>query len=223
MATSATSGAAANRPAPPRQTDRKDSAPNAESIMAGIRRTAHERPKEPAPREKDLRDELRGRMLRPFSTRGFSETFTEDVRSRVQGRWNIRLTEEDLADGEPAALKIARAVFSPVLLLAMNVRALVGTTARQAEINEYHRRLLWATNRDLAIAQRELDALKRELRRLGVHADFDPDAPPPRSRSTGRPAGQSAGRRGRRGSRPHRGRRSGNRRRGNRRGGGGRR
>ena len=228
MATSANPGATAKRPAPPMESDRKDSAPNAASIMAGIRRTVQTRPNEPGPREKDLRDELQGRMLRPFSTRGFSETFTADVRSRVQGRWNIQLSADDLADGESAAWRVARAVFSPVLLLAFNLGALVGMASRQAEINEYHRRLLWATNRDLAIARRELDGLKRELRRLGVHADFSAGGPPSRSRPAGR-SGSSARRsgpgrgRGRRGPGRNRGRRSGDRPRGGRgRSGGGR-
>lgn len=221
MATSATSGAAAKRPAPPLESDSKSSAPSAESIMAGIRRTVAEQPNKRVPRDKDLRDELQNRMLRPFSTRGFSDRFTADVRSRVQGRWNIRLSADDLADGEPAALKVARAIFSPVLLLALNLQAVLTTASRQAEINEYHRRLLWATNRDLAIARRELDTLKRELRRLGVNADFAPEESSRRSRRSGRPAprrtGSGRGRGGgRRGPRPNRGRRPGNR------GGGGR-
>ncbi len=146
--------------------------PDVEAIMAGIRKTVRERAEEGGKTEREFKADLRKRMMQPFGARGFSEGFIERVRSRDQARWNLELKLRQLSDAPSAPMRMLRRLLSPIARLFVNLQPVFELTARQAEINEYHRRLLWAMNRDLELARLELDLVKRELRRLGVNAEF---------------------------------------------------
>ncbi len=225
MASSATADAATRTPASPNENEQPANAPDVESIMAAIRRTTRERDEDTGTSEREFKSHLRRRMLKPLSSRGFSEDFIEGVRSREHDRWNISFESRDLGGGDSTLARVIRTLLSPFLRLALNTRPLAEFAARQAEINEYHRRLLWATNRDLEMARLELEAVKRELRKLGVNVDISfavgPASAPgpgrggsPSRSGPGRGRGDGRSGRGgsRRGSRSGRGGRSGDRR-----------
>ena len=175
--------------------------PDVEKIMADIRRVARERAEEGTKSEREFKADVKKRMLMPLSARGFSEDFAERIRSRDTARWNIQLTKKAFRGSSSALMRVLRWFFTPLTRLLINLHPAVEQAARQAEINEYHRRLLWATNRDLELMRLEINLIKTELRRLGVHADFSfssasasADAPQ-RSGQSGR--GRSDGRGGR--------------------------
>ena len=186
--------------------------PDVEKIMADIRRATRQRAEEGSKSEREFKADVKKRMLMPLSSRGFSEEFAERIRSRDTARWNIQLTKRAFRGSSFALMRIVRWFFTPLTRLLVNLHPAVEQAARQAEINEYHRRLLWATNRDLELTRLEINLIKSELRRLGVNADF---AFSPGSASADAPqrSGQSGrGRSDSRGGRPDRGR--GDRRRG---------
>ena len=186
--------------------------PDVEKIMADIRRAANERAAGETKSEREFKADLKKRMMLPLSSRGLSEDFAERVRSREASRWNIQLKAAHLHGSASAPMRALRWVFRPLAGLLVNLRPAVEQAARQAEINEYHRRLLWATNRDLELARLEINLIKSELRRLGVHADFS-FSPGPGSPEAPQRSGQSG--RGRQDGRGGRGDRSrGDRRRG---------
>ena len=195
MATTASTAAASRQP-PPK--DSPPGRPDVENIMAGIRRTARERAEEGGKTEREFKADLRKRMLQPFTAHGFSDDFVERVRSRDQARWNIGLSARRLRASPSAPMRMLRWMFWPLTRVLVNVQSAAEQVGRQAEINEYHRRLLWAANRDLELARLELNLIKRELRRLGVYADFSfrrgPDGSP---RSSSPARGRSDGRSGR--------------------------
>ena len=123
--------------------------------------------------------------LQPLA-RGFTDDFAEGVRSRDPGPLEHRPEVEPVpwfvvgADAGAAAGCSRR-----LTRLLLNLEPVVELAARQAEINEYHRRLLWeVTSRDLEVARLELDLVKRELRRLGVNAEFSFGAGVGRRRDT---------------------------------------
>ena len=186
--------------------------PDVEKIMADIRRATRQRAEEGSKSEREFKADVKKRMLMPLSSRGFSEEFAERIRSRDTARWNIQLTKKAFRGSSFALMRMVRWFFTPLTRLLVNLHPAVEQAVRQAEINEYHRRLLWATNRDLELTRLEINLIKSELRRLGVNADF---AFSPGSTSTDAPqrSGQSGrGRSDSRGGRPDRGR--GDRRRG---------
>ena len=160
--------------------------PDVRAIMAGIRRTVRERAREGGGGEREFRADLRKRMMQPLTARAFSEDFVERVRSRDSARWNIALRPKELHRAESLPTRLSRALLRPLVRLSINLDPALKLAARQAEINEYHRRLLWATNRDLEVTRRELDLLKRELGRLGVHADLSFSSRPASRRGGGR-------------------------------------
>lgn len=187
--------------------------PDVEKIMADIRRVARERAGEGAKSEREFKADVKKRMLMPLGSRGFSEEFAERIRSRDTSRWNVRLSRSAFRSSPFALLRLLRWFFTPLTRLFVNFQPTVDQVARQAEINEYHRRLLWATNRDLELARLEINVIKSELRRLGVHADFSFSSGAASSeagqRSGGSGRGRSDGRGGRsdnRGGRSDRGR-----------------
>ncbi len=146
--------------------------PDVEKIMADIRRVARERAEEGTKSEREFKADVKKRMLMPLSARGFSDEFAERIRSRDTARWNIRLSEKAFRSSSFGLARLLRWLFTPVTRLLVNLHPAVEQASRQAEINEYHRRLLWATNRDLELTRLEMNLIKSELRRLGVHADF---------------------------------------------------
>ena len=175
--------------------------PDVEKIMGDIRRGARERAEEGTKSERDFKADVKKRMLMPLSSRGFTEEFAERIRSRDTARWNIQLTKQAFRGSSFALMRILRWILTPLTRLLVNLQPAVEQAARQAEINEYHRRLLWATNRDLELTRLEINLIKSELRRLGVNAEFSfspgsasADAPQ-RSGQSGR--GRSDGRGGR--------------------------
>lgn len=163
--------------APARPAARKPAKPDVEAIMADIRKTVRERADEGGLTEREFRARHLQRMLRPLAGPGISDDFADRFRSRDPSRWNIRLTRRDFHGGRSAAGRFLRRVLGPLVRLLVDLAPAAAQAARQAEINEYYRRLLWATNRDLEQARLELDLLKRELRRFGVRADFSFRAP----------------------------------------------
>lgn len=146
--------------------------PDVEKIMAGIRRVAKERAEGDAKSEREFKADVKKRMLSPLGARGLSEDFAERVRSRDTSRWNIQLKAGDLHGSSAPPMRALRWLLRPIAWLLVNTKPAAEQAARQADINEYHRRLLWATNRDLELARLEINLIKSELRRLGVHADF---------------------------------------------------
>ena len=146
--------------------------PDVEKIMGDIRRGARERAEEGTKSERDFKADVKKRMLLPLSSRGFTEEFTERIRSRDTARWNIQLTKQAFHGSSFALMRILRWFLTPLTRLLVNLQPAVEQAARQAEINEYHRRLLWATNRDLELTRLEINLIKSELRRLGVNAEF---------------------------------------------------
>ena len=186
--------------------------PDVEKIMADIRRVARERAGEGAKSEREFKADVKKRMLMPLGSRGFSEEFAERIRSRDTSRWNVRLSRSTFRSSPFALLRFLRWFFTPLTRLFVNFQPTVDQVARQAEINEYHRRLLWATNRDLELARLEINVIKSELRRLGVHADFSFSSGAASSEAgqrSGSGRGRSDGRGGRsdnRGGRSDRGR-----------------
>ena len=146
--------------------------PDVEKIMGDIRRGARERVEEGTKSERDFKADVKKRMLLPLSSRGFTEEFTERIRSRDTARWNIQLTKQAFHGSSFALMRILRWFLTPLTRLLVNLQPAVEQAARQAEINEYHRRLLWATNRDLELTRLEINLIKSELRRLGVNAEF---------------------------------------------------
>ena len=180
--------------------------PDVEKIMGDIRRGARERAEEGTKSERDFKADVKKRMLMPLSSRGFTEEFAERIRSRDTARWNIRLTKQAFRGSSFALMRILRWILTPLTRLLVNLQPAVEQAARQAEINEYHRRLLWATNRDLELTRLEINLIKSELRRLGVNAEFSFS---PGSASADAPQRSGQGGRGRsdgRGGRSDRGR-----------------
>ncbi len=197
-------------------------APDVESIMADIRKAVRERAEEGEKSEREFKAELRRRMLQPLDSRGFTDDFCERVRSRDPARWNVHLHPRNLRAARSAPLRALRWLCSPLIRALVNLDAASRAAARQAQINEYHRRLLWDLNRDLELTRLELGVVKRELRRLGIHIEvsFAGGGEGPARGRSGRPdrgrgdrrrgSGSSAereggGRRDRRGPRPYRG------------------
>ena len=155
MATTASTGAPRPRAMPAKALPPKDKGtnqPDVEEIMAGIRRTARERAEEGGKTEREFKADLRKRMLQPLA-RGFTDDFAEGVRSRDQVRWNIGLKSNRFHGSSSAPMRVLRRLFSPLTRLLLNLEPVVELAARQAEINEYHRRLLWVTSRDLEVAR----------------------------------------------------------------------
>ncbi len=182
--------------------------PDVRAIMAGLRKTIHEKPRVAAVSDRDLAARLRQRMTHPLSGRRFSGEFVRGVRSGDPARWNLRPDPPGSGGPESAWTRFVRAVFGPLVRRAMDSGPVQAVAARQSDINEYYRRLLWATNRDLIATRTELNLLKQELVRLGIHIDRVPpaaaDGPrevrrPPRRRGRGRRRGRP-GRGGARGS-----------------------
>lgn len=174
--------------------------PDVHKIMADIRRVARERAEEGTKSEREFKADVKKRMLMPLGSRGFSEDFAERIRSRDTSRWNIQLSTQAFRSASFGLMGLMRWLLTPLTRLLVNLQPAVDQAARQAEINEYHRRLLWATNRDLELARLELNLIKSELRRLGVHADFSFSSggggeASPRGGGSGR--GRSDGRSGR--------------------------
>ena len=180
--------------------------PDVEKIMADIRRVARERAEEGAKSEREFKADVKKRMLSPLGSRGFSEEFAERIRSRDTSRWNIRLSKQAFRSSPFGLMRMVRWVLTPLTRLLVNFHPAVDQVARQAEINEYHRRLLWATNRDLELTRLELNLIKSELRRLGVHADFSFSSGAGSSEAAQRSGGSGRGRSDNRGGRSDRGR-----------------
>ena len=197
--------APARKPAnPPSKIQPKPPAkPDVDAIMADIRKTVRERAEEGGLTEREFRARHLQRMLRPLAGPGISDDFADRFRSRDPEKWNVRLTGADFHGGGSAAGRFFRRVLRPLARLLVDLAPAAEQAARQAEINEYYRRLLWATNRDLEQARLELDLLKRELRRFGVRADFSFRAPsgegeggggaPPRGGGSERPRRREGG------------------------------
>lgn len=223
MANTASGASRAPRPAPlppnderasggasPKDSGRRSAAPakpDVEAIMAGIRKTLRERAEEGGLTEREFQARHWQRMLRPL--KGLDEDFADRFRSRDPSRWNVALNGADFHGGASGSVRFFRRLLRPLVRLLVDLSPAARQAARQAEINEYYRRLLWATNRDLEQTRLELDFLKRELRRFGVQAEFS-FQPPPDSADDAR--GSSAPRGGGRGE----DRGSGERRRGDR-------
>lgn len=186
--------------------------PDVEKIMADIRRAARARADDGMKSEREFKADVKKRMLMPLGSRGFSDEFADQIRSRDASRWNIQLTAKQFHGSAFVLMRVFRWFFKPLARLFVNVHPAVQQAARQAEINEYHRRLLWATNRDLELARLEINVIKTELRRLGVHADFSFSSGSAGAEGSGRGAGSGRGRQDSRGGRSDRGR--GDRRRG---------
>jgi hypothetical protein len=180
--------------------------PDVEKIMADIRRVARERAEEGAKSEREFKADVKKRMLSPLGSRGFSEEFAERIRSRDTSRWNIRLSKQAFRGSRFGLVRMVRWLLTPLTRLLVNFHPAVEQAARQAEINEYHRRLLWATNRDLELTRLEVNVIKSELRRLGVHADFSFSSGAGSSEAAQRSAGSGRGRSDNRGGRSDRGR-----------------
>ena len=180
--------------------------PDVEKIMADIRRVARERAEEGTKSEREFKSDVKKRMLSPLSSRGFSEDFAERIRSRDTSRWNIRLSKKAFRSSPFGLVQLVRWFLTPLTRLLVNFHPAVEQAARQAEINEYHRRLLWATNRDLELTRLEVNLIKSELRRLGVHADFSFSSGAGSSEATPRSGGSARGRSDSRGGRSDRGR-----------------
>ena len=168
--------------------------PDVEKIMADIRRVARERAEEGTKSEAEFKADVKKRMLSPLGSRGFSEDFAERIRSRDTSRWNIRLSTKALRGSTVGLMRMVRWFLTPVTRLLVNFHPAVEQAARQAEINEYHRRLLWATNRDLELTRLEVNLIKSELRRLGVHADFSFSSGAGTSEAAQRSGGSGRGR-----------------------------
>ena len=180
--------------------------PDVEKIMADIRRVARERAEGGAKSEREFKADVKKRMLMPLGSRGFSEDFAERIRSRDTSRWNIQLSNKAFRSSSIGLMQLLRWLLTPVTRLLVNFQPTVDQIARQAEINEYHRRLLWATNRDLELARLEISVIKNELRRLGVHADFSFSSVTSSSEAGQRSSGSGRGRSDNRGGRSDRGR-----------------
>lgn len=180
--------------------------PDVEKIMADIRRVARERAEEGAKSEREFKADVKKRMLSPLGSRGFSEEFAERIRSRDTSRWNIRLSKQAFRGSRFGLVRMVRWLLTPLTRLLVNFHPAVEQAARQAEINEYHRRLLWATNRDLELTRLEVNVIKSELRRLGVHADFSFSSGAGSSEAAQRSGGSGRGRSDNRGGRSDRGR-----------------
>ena len=180
--------------------------PDVEKIMADIRRVARERAEGGAKSEREFKADVKKRMLLPLGSRGFTEEFAERIRSRDTSRWNIRLSNKAFRSSPFGLLRLVRWFLTPLTRLLVNFHPAVEQVARQAEINEYHRRLLWATNRDLELTRLEVNLIKSELRRLGVHADFSFSPGAGSSEAGQRSGGSGRGRSDSRGGRSDRGR-----------------
>ena len=192
MANTASGASRAPRPAPqppndkgasgaasPKNSGRRSAAaakPDVEAIMAGIRKTLRERADEGGLTEREFQARHWQRMLRPL--KGLDEDFADRFRSRDPSRWNVALDGADFHGGASGSARFFRRLLRPLARLLVDLSPAARQAARQAEINEYYRRLLWATNRDLEQTRLELDLLKRELRRFGVQAEFSFKAPP---------------------------------------------
>ena len=218
MANTASGASRAPRPAPqppndkgasgaasPKNSGRRSAAaakPDVEAIMAGIRKTLRERADEGGLTEREFQARHWQRMLRPL--KGLDEDFADRFRSRDPSRWNVALDGADFHGGASGSARFFRRLLRPLARLLVDLSPAARQAARQAEINEYYRRLLWATNRDLEQTRLELDLLKRELRRFGVQAEFSFKAPPASAdeassapRGGGRGEDRGAGDRGR--------------------------
>ena len=180
--------------------------PDVEKIMADIRRVARERAEEGTKSEREFKADVKKRMLMPLGSRGFTEDFAERIRSRDTSRWNVQLSSTAFRSSPFGPMRLLRWFFTPLTRLLVNFQPTVDQVARQAEINEYHRRLLWATNRDLELARLEINVIKNELRRLGVHADFSFSSGGASSEAGQRSGGSGRGRSDNRGGRSDRGR-----------------
>ena len=206
MANTASGASRAPRPAPqppndkgasgaasPKDSGRRSAAPgkpDVDAIMAGIRKTLRERADEGGLTEREFQARHWQRMLRPL--KGLDEDFADRFRSRDPSRWNVVLNGADFHGGASGSARFFRRLLRPLARLLVDLSPAARQVARQAEINEYYRRLLWATNRDLEQTRLELDLLKRELRRFGVQAEFSFKAPP----ASGDEAGGSSAPRG---------------------------
>lgn len=210
MANTASGASRAPRPAPlppndngasggasPKNSGRRSAAPakpDVDAIMAGIRKTLRERAEDGGLTEREFQARHWQRMLRPL--KGLDEDFADRFRSRDPSRWNVALNGADFHGGASGSARFFRRLLGPLVRLLVDLSPAARQAARQAEINEYYRRLLWATNRDLEQTRLELDLLKRELRRFGVQAEFSFKAPPASADEAG---GSSASRGGGRG------------------------
>ena len=180
--------------------------PDVGKIMADIRRAARERAEEGTKSEREFKADVKKRMLMPLGSRGFSEEFAERIRSRDTSRWNIQLSKKAFRSSSFGLVRVLRWFFTPLTRLLVTFHPAVEQAARQAEINEYHRRLLWATNRDLELTRLEINVIKSELRRLGVNADFSFSSGTTTSEAAQRSGGSGRGRSDSRGGRSDRGR-----------------
>ena len=190
--------------APPKNSGRRSAAPakpDVEAIMAGIRKTLRERAEEGGLTEREFQARHWQRMLRPL--KGLDEDFADRFRSRDPSRWNVALEGADFHGGGSGSARFFRRLLRPLARLLVDLSPALRQAARQADINEYYRRLLWATNRDLEQTRLELDLLKRELRRFGVQAEFSFRAPADEpggsspTRGSGRGEDRGSGERGR--------------------------
>lgn len=168
--------------------------PDVEKIMGDIRRVARERAEEGTRTEREFKADVKKRMLLPLGSRGFSDDFAEQIRSRDSSRWNVQLTAAQFHGSAFVLMRMLRWFFKPLARLLVNVHPAVQQAARQAEINEYHRRLLWTTNRDLELARLEINLIKTELRRLGVNAEFSFSPGPSGAEAPARSSGSGRGR-----------------------------
>ncbi len=182
--------------------------PDVKAIMADIRRKVQREPAPGAPTEKQFLANVRDRLNQPLG-RGFTDDFVESMRTRDGVAWNVELRDEAFRSSPSPLVRGVRWLLSPLFRVFVSTEPVIRQVARQAEINEYFRRLLVATSKDLERARLELDAIKHELRRLGVHVEFafadskngsDRGAAPGRGRGEGRrparPRQRGEGRRG---------------------------
>ncbi len=172
--------------------------PDVKAIMADIRDRAQNQNNEDTVTKRQYRANVRDRLSRPLG-RGFTEDFVQIMRVREPEGWNVQLEAESFGSSRSSLVRGLRWLFAPVRRALVNTDPAVRQAARQAEINEYFRRLLVAANEDLELTRLELGALRQQLGRLGVKADFsfaEPKPAPDRSRGRS-PRGRSDSRRGR--------------------------
>ncbi len=191
---------------PGTETPGKESGPpDVKAIMADIRRKAQRKPEDGALTEKQFLAQVRDRLNRPLG-RGFTDDFAESMRARDGVAWNVELRPDAFRSSSSPLMRGVRRLLSPLLRMLVSTDPLVRQVARQAEINEYFRRLLVAASKDLERSRLEFDVMKHELRRLGVHVEFsfaDPKNGSERSPAPGRGGrGGGGGGEGRRGGRP---------------------
>ncbi len=145
--------------------------PDVKAIMSDVRRRAQREPMDDGVTERQYLASVRDRLNRPLG-RGFSEDFAESMRTRDGVGWNVELRPESLRSSSSAFGRGVRWLMSPLFRMMVSADPVLRQVERQAEINEYYRRLLVAANKDLELARLEMDAMKQELRKLGVHVSF---------------------------------------------------